>query len=298
MFYNNHNNHNNMKSIFIKLTKVSRFTGPFTIKDNLDNILEEHVSREVLLEGKSYGVEDEVLAITISSEGDCVFERTVNISQQYESIKQTPLIEEITTGCVWKHLENPEIFNNFYDKIDPYIIEYPFAYSVNDEILKSIKDYSKVFQYTKDELGGSNEVKKIELDDVWFNKAILYNGQQCSGILNLVPKPKKSLKGYSSYPLYKENSKSILFTKSDNFYKYNTFWSVVKDVKNHIFVRTCKSLSYDKELNQTNMDYSKRSFNKSPLRAKDLKVRQMLDNRSDVCIISQFLLAPTQVSHK
>jgi hypothetical protein len=45
------------------------------------------------------------------------------------------------------------------------------------------------------------------------------------------------------------------------------------------------------------MDYGIRSFKKEPLRAKELKIRHVLDNRSDIHIVSQFLIAPAQISY-
>jgi hypothetical protein len=100
------------------------------------------------------------------------------------------------------------------------------------------------------------------------------------------------------YPMYNVDSKTITFTKSDNFYQYNTFWGLVKDKSVPLFTTTCESLSVDKVVNQSNMDYGKRSFKKEPLRAKDLKVRHMLDNSSETHLVSQFITAPAQISYK
>jgi hypothetical protein len=57
-------------------------------------------------------------------------------------------------------------------------------------------------------------------------------------------------------------------------------------------------MSVDKIVNQSNMDYGKRSFKKEPLRAKELKVRHILDNRSDAHLVSQFIIAAAQISYK
>jgi hypothetical protein len=107
-----------------------------------------------------------------------------------------------------------------------------------------------------------------------------------------------NLKDYLKYPIYNADSKTITFTKSDNFYQYNTFWSMVKDKKVPLFFTSCESLSIDKELNQGNMDYGKRSFKKEPLRAKNLKVRHILDDRTDIHLTSQFIITPSQISYK
>ena len=136
------------------------------------------------------------------------------------------------------------------------------------------------------------------MNNEWFNKAVLYNGQQSSGILNLVPKPINNLKEYVSYPKFNLDSKSILYTKSDNLYQYNTFWSVVKNTSEPLFIKSCENLSIDKEVNQSNMDYSSRSFKKEPLRAKYLKIRHIKDDSDDTHIVSQFIIGTTQKSYK
>lgn len=287
-----------MKTIGIKLTKFGENIGPFTIKDNLGNAIASHVPKEDLIAGKAYRVQDAVVAITLTSEGDCFYEKTVMLTTMTNEDLYIPIYQTTITAELWRHLANPRVFNSFYGKTQPYIIEYPFYYNFHDQIVQNIKDYSKVYRYLEDPYEETNEVSRIELNDVWFNKAILYNDQQCSGLLHLIPKPKRSLKSYMGYPKYNSDSKDILFTKSDNFYQYNTFWSVQKDSSQPSFKRSCKSLSIDKELNQENMDYTKRTYRKAPLRAKDLKIRHILDNRSDIAIISQFIVAPSQISYK
>ena len=73
---------------------------------------------------------------------------------------------------------------------------------------------------------------------------------------------------------------------------------MVKDKSLPLFTKSCESLSIDKVVNQLNMDYGKRSFKKEPLRSKDLKVRHILDNKSDVHLVSQFIYTPSQISYK
>jgi hypothetical protein len=65
-----------------------------------------------------------------------------------------------------------------------------------------------------------------------------------------------------------------------------------------MFNTTCESLSIDKIINETNMDYSTRSFKKAPLRAKELRVRHILDNSSTTHLVSQFIVSPAQISYK
>lgn len=284
------------KNVYIKLTKLFPTMGTFNIYDQYSNIIDEDVTRSKLEEGVGYIVDDDVNAITMISQGDCSFQKTVILNKMdIHSFFNTPAVET-STGCAWRHLTNPTIFNKFYGVISPYIIEYPFAYEYHDQIVQNVKDYTKVYKYLSSEV--ANRANKIELDNQWFNKAIIYNGQQCSGILELVEKPKRNLQQYNSYPVYREDSKVITYTKSDSWYQYNTFWDVVKDKSQPIFLDSRSNLSIDKEVNQSNMDYGMKSFSKSPIRGKETKVRHILDDKSDVSLVSRIIFTINMISYK
>lgn len=286
------------KTIIIKLTSSGPTAGPFTIIDQLGNILATNVSKEALISGVSYVVDNTVNVITVESTGKCKNKKSFPVTTVNPVSLAATTYKQISTACIWRHLKNPVVYNYFYGNIEPYIIEYPFAYQYQDEILQSVQDYTKAYIYFSDPDGVSDDNRKIETDNAWFNKAVLYNGQQSTGVLELVPKPINNLKEYLKYPLYNADSKTITFTKSDNFYQYNTFWSLVRDKQLPLFIRTCENLSLDKVVNQPNMDYSKRSFKKEPLRAKELKVRHILDNSSETHLVSQFIITPSQISYK
>lgn len=286
------------KVILIKITSSSIRIGPFNIYDDGGNLIASNVSRETLASGASYSVGDDVEVITIQSVGKCKKRKSFSISTVTPSQIVNLTFSVTKSSCLWRHLTDVTKYNYFYGVVEPYIIEYPFAYRYHDEILQNVKDYTKAYQYFTDGTGVFNDNNRIQPDDIWFNKAVLYNDQQSSGTLELVAKPMNNLSQYLKYPMYNAESKTITYTKSDNFYQYNTFWSLVKDKRVPLFTNTCESLSIDKIVNQSNMDYSKRSFKKEPLRAKDLKVRHILDNRSDIHLVSQFIVAPSQISFK
>ena len=286
------------KIVTIKLEKAGNRVGPFNISDNYGNVLGTGVTKQQLIDGVSYTVDDAVTVIILESIGKCKTTKFLSITslsfRQLAEIQFTPQ----NTASLWRHLTDTTLYNSYYGNIEPYVIEYPFAYQFHDEILQNVKDFSTVYKYLPIPDGVYNDNAKIQTDDQYFNKAIIYNGQQCSGVLELVPKPMNNLKAYMQYPMYNQYSKTITYTKSDNFYQYNNFWSVVKDKSLPLFVTGCESLSIDKVLNQANMDYGVRSFKKDTIRAKGLLIRHILDNRSDAHIISQFIVAPAQISYK
>lgn len=287
-------------TITLKLKKAGSRTTVFSISDDLGNTLASNVTRQQLIDGLSFSVNDSVNVIIVTSTGTKCCGKSWQFPIQELTMQQLANIQFKlqNTGSIWRHLTNPVMYNHFYGCINPYIIEYPFSYQYHDEILQNVKDYTKVYQYLPSVLGVFDDSRKVETDEFYFNKAVLYNGQQSSGILKLAPKPKRNLQDYMKYPIYESDSKTITFTKSDNFYQYNTFWSLVKNKSIPLFTTTCESMSLDKIVNQVNMDYSKRSFKKEPLRAKELKVRHILDNRSDIHLTSQFIYAPAQISYK
>lgn len=287
------------KIVTIKLTKAGANSGPFTLSTEYGDVLATEVSKQTLIKGISYSVESNVRNLIIESTGKCQLKKVFPLDTNVNIIDYAEAsYTQAQTGCLWRHLNNIQIYNTYYGVIEPYIIEYPFSYQFQDEILQNIKDYTKAYKYLPPTNGVFTETTRIETNSEWFNKAVLYNGQQSSGILNLISRPQNNLSAYSSYPIYNTDSKTILYTKSDNFYQYNTFWALNKDSQIPLFLNTCESLSIDKIVNQDNMDYTTRSFKKAPLRAKDLKIRHILDDRSDVHLVSQFLLAPAAISYK
>jgi len=288
------------KTILVKLKKAGNNATNFSIADNYGNILATNVSKEALIEGIAYIVEDEVTVIILTYSGKDCCNKTLNIPVSTITKQEVADITFSTknTSSMWSHLTDITKYNEYYGCIHSYIIEYPFAYQYLDEIVQNVKDYTKVYKYLPKETTSNDSNRKIQTNDKYFNKAILYNDQQSSGTLNLYPKPFRDMKAYLSYPKFNADSKDILVTKSDNFYQYNTFWNIVKDAEIPLFTSSCEGVFLDKEVNQDNMDYSTRAFRKATIRAKDLKVRQILDNSSSVNLVSQFIITPAQLSYK
>jgi hypothetical protein len=286
------------KVIVIKIVESGKGIGPFTLSDILGNIIEENISFHDLVIGRSFVVDDSITKIILESTGKCKVKVIQNLRDITQDEYKNTKFQYIYHACAWRHLTDVVHYNSYYGITEPYIIEHPFSYQYQDEILQNVQDYTKVYEYTRDPSGVFTTTLKVQPNNKWFNKAILYNDQQSSGLLELESKPLNNLKAYNAYPKYGTESKTITFMKSDNFYQYNMFWNVAKDPLQFLFVPSCESLSIDKVLNQVNMDYSTRAFKKAPLRAKDLKIRHILDNSSTTHLVSQFIIAPAQNSYK
>jgi hypothetical protein len=286
------------KTIIVKLTRAGAIAGPFTITDNFGNVIAIGVSKKTLIRGTTFIVNDDVTILNLESTGTCNVKKSFRLESYTISDFSNAVFTQTTTACLWRHLTNIQLYNSYYGITQPYVIEYPFAYQFQDEILQNIVDYTKAYEYLAIPDGVFNYNTRIETNDKWFNKAVLYNGQQSSGILELVAKPINNMRAYMQYPILNVESKTITYTKSDNFYQYNTFWAAEKSSQIPLFRTSCENLSIDKVVNQANMDYGPRSFKKATLRAKELKIRHILDNSNTTHLVSQFILSPSQISYK
>ena len=59
------------KIITIKLTQVAPSSGPFTIFDQLGNVIAENVPKATLVSGANYTVNDNVTSVKLKSTGSC-----------------------------------------------------------------------------------------------------------------------------------------------------------------------------------------------------------------------------------
>ena len=123
------------QTIIVKLTCAGYRTGPFNIYDDLGNTLGIDITKQNLIDGYTVSVDDAVTMIILESTGKCktIIEMSiVDLTiEQIAAITFTPC----NTASIWRHLTNIQLYNSYYGNIAPYIIEYPFAYQFQDEII-------------------------------------------------------------------------------------------------------------------------------------------------------------------
>jgi hypothetical protein len=94
--------------------------------------------KKTLSTGISYIVDNTVTLITLTSIGKCKLSKTLSVSTITNNVYVNTKNKTIITSCLWRHLTNVEDYR-FYGTIEPYIIEYPFSYKFQDEILQNVK---------------------------------------------------------------------------------------------------------------------------------------------------------------
>ena len=70
---------------------------------------------------------------------------------------------------------------------------------------------------------------KFHVLDVNFDKAMVYNSEQISGILNLYLKDKTNPLNMLTFPKVTATSIDINYSKEEQKYRFNQFWDITKD---------------------------------------------------------------------
>lgn len=185
---------------------------------------------------------------------------------------------------LWNHLLSPLRYQYFYDKLESYILEYtvdtlPQVSTVNSVTV--IQDIQKFYNNTDFySLGSANTSNKIN-----FNKAFLYNKEQCSGMLHLVPEDPKNLSQRLKYPRINKDHIEVLYSHRENKFTFNGFWNANYAQNNQpIFSTDWKLLknSYftDKVINPKAISYTMRQGFQVPLKSTQCKVRLIQDKYS------------------
>ena len=103
------------KAIIIKLkTLGNRVLGPFDITDDLGNVVAIDVTKQTLVTGVQYSVNDSATSITIKSKDTCNLSVTTSIT--YLSLPQINAITlvYVNSGTLWRHLTDTKLYNTYY----------------------------------------------------------------------------------------------------------------------------------------------------------------------------------------
>lgn len=157
----------------------------------------------------------------------------------------------------WKHNDNYTSFCNYYGQDYPFEVEYVVNNGQNVEILKSIEYQLDIGKYYAD---GRN-FHSI-LDDN-FDYMIVYNTEQCSGLLHLVLQSKKDMSALLGYPQYNVSLEAIdvQYAKEEQKHRINQFVDIVTDrgefTKNNYPIWLTDPNGYIRSLNPVSINYSK-----------------------------------------
>ncbi len=206
-------------------------------------------------------------------------------------VSLTNHFQTITHSGVYNHLLSPLSYQNFYGEIQPYIIEYPLSFSPQIAQIHSvtlIQDIQKFYNLTDYYSLNSTD------NEINFNKAIIYNKEQSSGVLNLIHKSPNDL-SKTGYPKMNVNSLDVLYTQRESKYTFNGFTDLAAhNTGQPLFSSTWSSIMNeyptDKVPNLKTLTYTTRMGASMPLRGKECRVRLIQDKYDRFRFTNHFLL--------
>ena len=186
---------------------------------------------------------------------------------------------------LWKHnIKNS--YQTFYGFKKPFIIEYvsngsPGVTKITDsiEINADVKKYSEEYE------------SFVDVSDVFFNKVLLYNSRQCSGLLTIKQKDESD---YLNQQVQNLNGDEVIIDRNERNWSLNGFRDLRVNYNIPIFNETllAKQNQYytDKVLNVVGLNYNKDWTQQESFRDKYLAIRLVFDTFADVKLVLNFSL--------
>lgn len=181
----------------------------------------------------------------------------------------------------YMHNVSNKSYQVFYGKLEPFIIELVGKQSIDNNFLNN-------FEYSLDVIRYHNEFDAYYNNVKTFNKGVVYNERQCSGLLNFTVDNHDDLSQLGLYPNVDEKGFHILTTNSENRWSFNDFGDIVSSPYNNMpfFIYDCANVN--KVLDNRALDYFKDIFDVGRIRQKMCRIRLINDKESNYKFIFHF----------
>lgn len=163
---------------------------------------------------------------------------------------------------IWRHNSTIETYCNFYGVDYPWEIEAPYSNIGSVTTLESVEYQLECFKY----IG----IDKHHALNENFDRAIVYNSEQCSGLLKLFTREYNRPSLILNYPKFTPTGVEIEIAKQEQKSRFNQFWDLTKNrgqfTLNWRTIFETEANGYRKRLNTTNIDYAKSEAQKKKIR--------------------------------
>lgn len=159
---------------------------------------------------------------------------------------------------IWEHGVGCEGYCNFYGVDYPFEVEVPVTTGQQVNTIRSLEYILECYRRNI-----NNCVDQFHILDFNFDRAVIYNTEQVSGVLELIQYPKNNPFAAQQYPQLNptQDAYQVLFAKEENKYRINQFWDITNDRGEFTpadeLIWITESNGYKKNLNPTNLDYLK-----------------------------------------
>jgi len=180
----------------------------------------------------------------------------------FMSVSKTGTVTNPITGLqvpanngIWKHNDLCDSYCNYYGTNYPFEVEFPINTLQTVNTLRSVEYQMEAYNYSP------NCYDRFHVLDFNFDEAVIYNSEQCSGLLKLNLSPKNDPVGIMQYPSINPTSIDILYSKVEQKYRFNQFWDVTDDRGEYTGVErviwNTAPNGYVQILNAVNLNYNK-----------------------------------------
>lgn len=124
---------------------------------------------------------------------------------------------------IWIHNERCDNYCKYYGINYPWEVEYIVNTANQVNTVRSIEYQLEIYKYALNCYDRFHEL------DFNFDEAVVYNTEQCSGLLKLNLTPKNNAPDILNYPSINISSIDILYSKVEQKYRFNQFWDITRD---------------------------------------------------------------------
>ena len=203
-----------------------------------------------------------------------------------------------TPTGTWNHNLSPLSYQTYYNRFYAYIIEYTVNNAPNTHVVNSVSYNQDIHKYYNRNdyysLGSYNDKNTPN-----FTKAIVYNKEQTSGLVNLIPQLPNDARQRLLYPRVSRFGTEVLVTKKDLKNNFNGFWDATNNKENFQTLFSTKwediSSNYpvDKVINPKSVITTTRLTGKQKIRSTFCKVRLIQDKFNRYKFINNLQLTQT-----
>jgi len=186
-------------------------------------------------------------------------------------------------NSLWSHSVTNKSYQVYYGKLFPFIIEYISDASTSNKFLHSL-------EYSLDTIRFHNKQDYFYNRLVNFNKAIIYNDRQCSGLLELVISDPENLSQLFNYPKQLNDRTQVECSNNENIWRLNDFYDLVSSQVNNVPIWVSNCANDNKDLNPRALNYFKYDLDRARIRGKQCRVRLINDKYSNYKFIFNFAI--------
>lgn len=167
----------------------------------------------------------------------------------------------VKNRTIWKHNDTCTSFCKYYGVDKPFELEFAVSNGQQVSTLSSLEWNVESYKYVND------CYDQFHILEENFDDLIIYNTEQCSGLLKLNRRPKQI---NSPYPIVNTNKIDIEFSKVEQKYRVNQFWDVTRDrgefTNKQIEMWETQPNGYRKVLNRAYLDSLKNQYQRKKFR--------------------------------